>query len=156
MKQPCSQGHPHHAGSQVPFPEQTSLCPQLNQNTQQLGRLPNSLCLIMDFPTAGDNTRVNNNNRGVAFAGELGLRQLLHLRSHWYTRMDPAGSKGSSPAPAQEGEYHLGRAFKDTSNRSTIILHVSILKPSDLISWPVKKEQKTGLSLHAVPQHLPK
>lgn len=136
------------------FPARTSLCPQLNQNTQTLGRLQiRSSCLIMDFPCCL--------GEGMCHGPAVIARATIFIQGNQGKMSFTSGvistsvwthhCKGSSPTSAQAEEYHLGTALKDTSNRSTIILHVSILKPSDLISLPVKKEQETGLSLHAVP-----
>lgn len=35
-------------------------------------------------------------------------------------------------------------AWKDTSSMSTMILQVSMLKPSDLMSWPVRQSTSDG------------
>lgn len=147
-----SQGYPHHAESQVPFPSMNiTLSPAKPEHTNA-GKTSNQIVLSGNGFSLLPGRRHVPRSAVIARAtifiqgnqGKMSFTSGVISTSVWTHQC-----KGSSPAQAEE--YHLGTALKDTSNRSTIILHVSILKPSDLISLPVKKEQETGLSLHTVP-----
>lgn len=139
MFQLYSQGYPHCAESQVAFPHtNTTLSPAKPEHAT--GKTSRHIVLPdngrMHVPWAVVTARPTifiQGNQGKTSFSTSGVISTSVWTHH---------CKGSSPTSAQAEEYHLGTASKDTSNRSTIILHVSILKPSDLISWPVKKEQK--------------
>lgn len=143
------------------FPGKTPLCPQLHQTMQELWRLQSrSSCLKMGFPCCLGECI---SHKSAATARATAFIQGTHGKTSFSASGVTSIQNGPATAKAadhlhQHRQKNIveGTALKDTSNRSTMILHVSILKPSDLISWPAKKEQKTGLSLHAVPRHLPK
>lgn len=150
-----------HAESQVPFPSTNStLSPAASdharavETSKQVYLSENGFSLLpgrMHKP-------VSSNSKDYHFySGYPRYKTAFPPQESLVPQYGPATAKAADHLH-QHWQKNIvkGTALKDTSNRSTIILHVSILKPSDLISWPAKQEQKTGLSLHAVPRHLPK